>query len=377
MSIKVNIYRTFREDQRISMDMYAYYLDHYIKKNYNSVINLSSFTPKMMISKFLPSKLKMRFARFIEYPYQIRKNYQKYEINHIIDHGYSHLIRYPLNKKNTIVTVHDIIPILAWRGFIPNFRYPNKPRLVEYSINSLKNAAHIIAVSQNTKKDLIEHCGIKNDNISVIYNGCNSSFKPLQKSQREQLRNNKFKFPRDSFLMLITGEGYKNHETTLKILKELRSKKKNIYLVRLGPKNQNWENLKNYFSLNQYIIEFSGLELNVVSELYTAVDCLLFPSWYEGFGFPPLEAMANGLPVVASNVSSIPEVVGDAGLLYNPDDIEGMIKGITSIMNDKKTKDELINKGIKQSSLFTWENSIKKLINVYRSVINNNYPIKK
>ncbi len=103
----------------------------------------------------------------------------------------------------------------------------------------------------------------------------------------------------------------------------------------------------------------------------------MFPSWYEGFGFPPLEAMANGLPVVASNASSIPEVVGDAGLLYNPNDIEGMIKGITLIMNDKKTKYELINKGIKQSSLFTWENSVKKLINVYRSVINNNNPIKK
>ena len=140
------------------MDMYAYYLDHYIKKNYNSVINLSSFTPKMMISKFLPSKLKMRFARFIEYPYQIKKNYQKYEINHIIDHGYSHLVRYPLNKKNTIVTVHDIIPILAWKVLFPILAI-HINQVGWYSINSLKNAAHIIAVSQ--AKDLIDHCGLK------------------------------------------------------------------------------------------------------------------------------------------------------------------------------------------------------------------------
>ena len=370
MSIKVNLYRTFREDQRISMELYAHYLGHYIKKNFSSIIELSSFTPSMLISKYLPNKLKMRFARFVEYPYQIKKNYQKYEINHIIDHGYSHLVRYPLNKKNTIVTVHDIIPILAWRGIIPNFSYPHKPRLIEYSINSLREAAHIIAVSNNTKKDLIEHCGLKSENISVVYNGCSGSFRPFQENQKKQIRNNKFKFPRDSFLILITGEGYKNHETALKILKELRSKKKNIYLVRLGPKNHNWQNLKNNFSLDNYVIELSKLKQNEVSELYNSVDCLLFPSWYEGFGFPPLEAMANGLPVVASNVASIPEVVGEAGLLYNPSDVDGMVKGITSIMNDKKIKIEMINKGIKQSSFFTWEKSVKKLVNIYNDVLN-------
>lgn len=370
MSIKVNLYCTFREDHRISMEMYAYYLNHYIKKNYNSIIDISSFTPNMLISKYLPDKLKMRIARYIEYPYQIKKTHQNYEINHIVDHGYSHLIRYPLNKFNTIVTVHDIIPTLAWRGLIPNFNYPHKPILVEYSINSLKNATHIIAVSKNTKKDLIEQFGFKKENISVVYNGCSSSYKPLPKNQKEELRNNKFKFPKDSFLILITGEGYKNHETALKVLKELRSKKKNIYLVRLGAKNHDWDNLKYNYSLSQYIIELSGLALNEISKLYNSVDCLLFPSWYEGFGLPPLEAMANGLPVVASNVASIPEVVGDAGLLYNPNDVEGMIEGITLIMNDKKIKEEMINKGIKQSSFFTWEKSLEKIVNVYKSVLN-------
>ena len=87
--------------------------------------------------------------------------------------------------------------------------------------------------------------------------------------------------------------------------------------------------------------------------------------------------MANGLPVVASNVASIPEVVGDAGLLYDPNDVEGMIRGINLIMNDNNIKTEMIKKGIEQSSNFTWEKSVEKLVNVYRSVINNNYQIKK
>ena len=377
MKIKVNLYRTFKEDQRISMEVYADYLDYYIKKDYSSIFDLSSFKPTTLISKFLPDKLKMRFARFIEYPYQIKKIHQRYDINHVVDHGYSHLIRYPLNIKNTIVTVHDLIPLLTWKGLIPNFYYPHKPRLFEYSLRCLKNAAHIIADSQSTKKDLIEHCGLKKENISVIYLGSGKSFKPLPKDQKEILRKEKFKFPKDSFLILITGQSYKNHETALKVLQELRTKKSNIYIVRLGQKDKDWDKLKKNYSLDKYVIEFSWLELNEVSELYNSVDCLLFPSWYEGFGLPPLEAMASGLPVVASNAGSIPEVVDEAGFLFNPNDAKGMTKAINLIMDDKKIREKMIDKGIKQSSLFTWEKSIEKTVNVYKSLINRNNKIKR
>jgi glycosyltransferase involved in cell wall biosynthesis len=376
MHIKVNLYRTFKEDKRVSMDVYSDYLDYYIKKKYSSTIDISSFVPAKLISRFFPDKFKMRFARYIEYPYQIKKNHQKYNVDHIVDHGYSHLIKYPLCNKNTIVTVHDLIPLLSWKGLIPNYYYPHRPRLIEYSLKCLKDAAHVIAVSQNTKKDLIEHCGLKKENISVIYNGCGELFRPLLEDQKKKLRIHKFKFPQDSFLILITGGYYKNHETALKVLEELRLKKNNVYIVKLGHQDQDWNRLKNNFSLNRYIIELDWLKLNEVSELYNSVDCLLFPSFYEGFGLPPLEAMASGLPVVASNAASIPEVVDKAGLLYNPNDVKGMIQGINLIMNDKKIRKEIIDKGIKQSLLFTWDESIEKLVNVYKSVISKNNGIK-
>lgn len=369
MTIKVNLYRTFKDDKRVSMEVYSDYLDFYVKENHSSLIDISSFKPSTLISKFLFKSLSMRFARYVEYPYQIKKIQRRYDINHIVDHGYSHLIRYPLNRKNTIVTVHDLIPLLTWKGLIPNYNYPHRPRLFEYSIKFLRKAAHIIADSKNTKNDLIKHCDLKDENISVIYLGCGKSFKPLPKIQKEKLRKEKFKFPEDSFLILITGVAYKNHETALKVLRELRNKKNNIFIVRLGEKNKDWDKLKIKYSLYNYIIELSWLELNEVSELYNSVDCLLFPSWYEGFGLPPLEAMASGLPVVASNAASIPEVVGNAGLLYNPSDVKGMVYGINLIMNEKKTREKMIEMGIKQSSLFTWEKSIEKTVNIYKSVI--------
>ena len=134
MAIKVNLYRTFKKDNRVSMEVYSDYLNFYLKKNYNSIFDISSFKPTALISKFLFDKLEMRFARYIEYPYQIKNIHKKYDINHIVDHAYSHLIRYPLNCKNTVVTVHDLIPLLSWKGLIQNYNYPYRPRLFEYSL---------------------------------------------------------------------------------------------------------------------------------------------------------------------------------------------------------------------------------------------------
>ena len=375
MNIKLNLYKGFKEDKRISIEGYARFLEFYIKKdNNNKNISLSSYKPKQLMSRYFPNKINMRFARYIEYPLQIRTIHKKYDIHHIIEEGYAHLIDLPLDNKRTIVTVHDLIPLLSWKGIIHNLNYPHRPRLAEYSFNSLKRAAHIITISQNTKKDLIKFCGVKKKNISVIYNGCGKLFKPLPKKHKEILRKSKFNFPTDSFLILIIGhQSYKNHETALKVLSQLRLKKKNIYIVRLGRKNESWSKLKKYYSLDKYIIELNWLKPNEVSELYNSVDCLLFPSWYEGFGRPPLEAMASGVPVVASNVASIPEVVGKAGLLYDPNDVKGMTKGINLILKNKKVRNQMIKKGIKQSFLFSWEKNVEETIKVYKSIISRNY----
>ena len=318
----------------------------------------------------------MRFARYIEYPFQIRNVHRDFDIHHINENGYAHLINFPLNKNKTIVSVADLIPLLAWRGFIPNYSYPHRPRLAEHSFLKLKKAVHLIAASENTKKDLVEHCGCREEDITVIYLGCAKIFKPLPKHQKIELRNKKFKFPKNCFLILITGVAYKNHETALKVLKELRSKNKNIYIVRLGPQHNEddkvWTQLKNKYLLNEYVIEISNLTLREVSQLYNSVDCLLFPSWYEGFGRPPLEAMASGLPVIASNAASIPEVVGNAGFLYNPSDVQGMKQGINIIMNQENIRKKMVSRGLKQSSKFTWEKYVQEIVEVYKSVVNKN-----
>ena len=370
MSIYVNIFRDFKEYKRFSMDVYSDYLEFYLKQKYKSEIKVSSFIPRMLLSKTMPIMLKMRFARYIEYPFQIRKIRNAYDLNHIIEDGYAHLMNYPLDPKKTIVTVHDIIPLLSWKKLIPQLTYPHDPRLAKYSYKYLKKAAHIIAVSENTKKNLIKFCACKEENISVIYNGCGKSFTMLSEKKRNTLRYNKFKFPRNSFLILITGhQEYKNHFSALKIFEQIKKYKKNVFLVRLGRQSQMWKETKSKFAIKDNLIEINSMNHEDIVELYNSVDCLLFPSWYEGFGFPPLEAMACGIPVISSNAASLPEIVGDAGLMYKPNDLNGMIKGLISIIDNESIRKHMIANGLKQASKFTWEDNLKKTVNVYQSIL--------
>jgi glycosyltransferase involved in cell wall biosynthesis len=371
MKMKLKILGNFLEDERISMDLYSSYLEKYIKKNHYKEIDLSVFKPKKLFSRLLPSSLSMRFARYIEYPYQLIHNLET-DINHIIDHGYAHLINYPLNKKKTIITVHDIIPLLAWKNSVPNLQYPRNPIFAKYSLNSLKDAAHIITVSKNTKNDLLKHCKCRDDQVSVVYVGCDKKFRPYDYNLKNTIKYKKFNFPINSFLILITGhQHYKNHYAALKVLESIKSKTDlNCYLVRLGKPDNKWDLLKKKLFLEDYIIELSNLKNDEVIDLYNAVDCLLFPSVYEGFGSPPLESMACGVPVISSNAASLPEVVGEAGLLYDPIDISGMCEGLISLSRDIGRRNLMIEKGIQRAKNFTWEKNAKETINIYKKISN-------
>ena len=369
MKLKLQIFRDFHEDYRTSMDLYSSYLEKYIQKNHNFDIDLSVFKPKKLLSKYLPKSLSMRFARYIEYPYQIIDNTGA-DINHIIDHGYAHLIKYPLNKKNTIITVHDIIPLLSWKKVVPNLEYSRNPIFAKYSLNSLKNASHIITVSNNTKNDLIKYCECRDEQVSVIYLGCDLKFKSYNQNLKYRVRYNKFNFPKNSFLILIIGhQHYKNHETALRVLENLkRDYKDNFYLVRLGKPDEKWNLIKKKLFLEKYVIELSNLVNDEVVDLYNSVDCLLFPSFYEGFGSPLLESMACGVPIISSNIASIPEVVGEAALTYNPTDISGITAGLISILNQENKKKTIIEKGFKRVANFTWDKTVQKTINVYKKI---------
>ena len=150
----LTLFRDYEEDHRVSMDIYADGLKRALAIVTPKECIVNDYTPIMpsWLKKLrIPFSLKIRYARYIIYPYLAKRN--QGSINHIIDQSYGHLLN-TLDPKRTIITAHDIIPILAWKGLIPKFSYPHFPLLYKMSIKALSKARAIIAVSQNTKNDL-------------------------------------------------------------------------------------------------------------------------------------------------------------------------------------------------------------------------------
>ena len=368
--LDVMLFRDFEEDQRRSMEIYADNLAQGLREIGQNEITVHEYTPQ--ISKalwWLPNKydLKIRYSRYISYPKQAVSHQKK--INHIIEDGYTHLIR-RIAPQRTIITVHDLMPLLRWKGIVNGLGYSHRPRLYEYSLSYLRKAACVIAMSENTKRDLIEHCGCDEDSVKVSYQGIAKNLKPAAPQERMQLRKS-FGLPgKEIHVILITGHQlYKNHRICLQVIQRLQTKcRKKIQLVRLGRDCPEWKLYLKDADLQHDPIRVEGLTDERLQQLYNSVDCLLFPSAYEGFGRPPLEAMACGTPVVASTAGALPEVVADAGLVADSQDVEGLAEAVHNILENLDLREELVQRGITCAKTFTWKRHATDILGIYRNL---------
>ena len=356
------------------MDLYADFLSRGIRKHYPDEYLLSECLPK--VPRYLSSfpnafNTKMRILRYLSYPGQMKQLGKG--VFHIIEHGYAHLLKESNLKDKGIVTVHDLIPMLKWKGMIGGMKPSRKPRFSLYSLSFLENAKKIIAISENTKKDLVNLLGLNPNKIDVIHYGVGSEFKPNTETSKKELRQC-LGLPHHTKLILITGqEEYKNHQACLQAMQIIEKKyDRPVQMVRLGRNNNHWQEIKECHNLENKIINIETLALSQVAKLYNSVDMLLFPSHYEGFGRPPIEAMACGLPVVCSNAASLPEVVGDAALVSQPDDYKKISANVLSILNNDDLRKDLIERGFKNVSRFSWTKNIEKTVNIYNKVLSDN-----
>lgn len=366
----VTLFRDYFEDRRTSMEVYGDNLAAQFTASPCEEFTIQEYRPELTaMIRVLPEKfnLQMRMARYVSYPSQAR--HVQGEINHILDHGYAHLLL-TLDPKRTVITVHDIIPVLAGQGKIPGVVPGRRNRLSEFSASFLNKAAHIIAISSSTRQDLITHCGCSPDRISVVYYGLQPGFRHFSDQEQAQCRSNLNLPDMSTKLVLITGaEFYKNQSTSLQVFEKLLSiSKQPIKLVRLGRKSGKWNAMLQKSSAVEHTIHLEYLSPEKMVDLYNGVDCLLFPSWYEGFGLPPVEAMACGTPVVTSNRASLPEAVGDAALIFDPDDVDGLARAVADLLQDKGYREKQITKGYKQIQRFSWQRNARQTRDIYQRV---------
>lgn len=275
------------------------------------------------------------------------------EIIHISSQGYAHLAHF-FPRDKLIITCCDIIPFI-----FPENKFFIQRMLLNFTFSGLKKAKKIIAISNSTKNDLIRYLHIPKEKIKVIYPGILKDFKPLNIKKKN--------------FILYVGAYYKSKNLTVLFKSFLKISKiyPNLRLVIVNDKN----NLPKELSLlmnNLHLsdkIDFTGnISEKTLIRLYNQAKLLIHPSIYEGFGLPVLEAMACGCPVLTSNKSSLSEVVGNAGIVVNPNDINGFIEGIKEIIANNKLKKELVKRGLKQAQKFYWLRTANETLKIYKDI---------
>ena len=234
-------------------------------------------------------------------------------------------------------------------------------------LKSLNSKSHALCISKKTRSDLLSISNIEPNKVGVFYPGLRNDF---DKNYKTKIDINKFlNIPENSkyILCLSTLEPRKNLRTSIEIFERmiLNSNFDNLYLVLTGAKG--WGKIDeqiNTFSnkIKKKIIITGYVDDNIVYHLYKSSLCFLYPSFYEGFGLPPLEAMAAGTPVIISNRGSLPEIFGKATKVFDPYDITGMTSKIHYLYLNSKKREEEGNKLKKFSKLFTWKKSSEEII---------------
>ena len=282
-----------------------------------------------------------------------------------IFHATEHLLP-PLKNAKTVFTLHDLI-----FQFFPEYHLPlNRWFLTNAMPHFVRRADAIIAVSECTKRDAIHVYNVPPEKITVIYEGVNPALHPVDDPNLIAQARARYADNQPFIFFVGTIEPRKNLIALVDALRELRARGLPHRLLIAGRKG--WLYQDTFEHVKQMGMESEIVFLDYVPDadlpaLFAACSAFVFPSLYEGFGLPPLEAMACGAPVIASNTSSLPEVLGDAALYVNPRDIE-IAAAIERVIGDHALCDELRARGIAQAAKFSLERAARETLDVYERV---------
>lgn len=267
----------------------------------------------------------------------------------------------------SVITVHDLAFLIY-----PQFLTKDSARYYGQIDQAVRRTDAIIAVSNATKQDIIRHLGVPEHKVTVIHEASSPIFHPLEGPGPRQRIQAKYKLDGDFLLFVSTLEPRKNVPTLLRAFRQLLdSYHPAVKLAVVGEKGWLYDevfSLVTDLKLQDDVAFLGRVPTEDLLWLYNSAQLLASPSFYEGFGFTPLEAMACGTPVVVSNVSSFPEVVGDAALLVDPNDADELAVAMWRLLSDSELRTSLIAKGLKRAASFSWDKAAQETLQVYHSL---------
>lgn len=312
----------------------------------------------------IASKRHHRFFEQHYFPNNLKK--ENVDMYHIPQNGIGICDSIPCKK---VVTIHDLIPYIlpetVGKSYLAKF-LKEMPRIIELSDG-------IITVSECSKKDILKFFSIDENKVFVTPLAADSKYKPLNKDKCQEILREDYNIDKP-FILYIGGFSPRKNVSSLMIAfsKVRKNLDREHDLVIVGANKDEGGLLKELcLDLNiESNIKFTGfVPEDLLPVFYNACEVFAYPSLYEGFGLPPLEAMSCGAPVITSNISSIPEVVGDGGILIDPFNMKNLMYSLEALLNDKTIRDELTSKGLKRAANFSWEKTSEKTIQVYNKIL--------
>ncbi|MEM2364013.1 MAG: glycosyltransferase [Candidatus Bathyarchaeia archaeon] len=380
MKIAIDIQPLYTESRNHGIGRYAYNIVESLLKidNKNQYFLVGRANPNYPEVKFLGNYKQILIdlgdgpdltdEKTIEiYSKKVREIIKQYDIDvyHLVSGMTPDVIFPDPPPRNLVVTVYDLIPVI-----LDYFsKWPPKIS-VDYmkKMNLLKRfAKKIIAISNNTKQDIIKYLDVPRERIETIYPGVDPKFRYFKEPK---------KFEDNGYILYIGGYEYrKNIQRLIQAYGKLPDALKERYnlVLDIVPPDAVINELNDLCLFHGVSNKVKYVHPNdeELVDLYKGASLLVYPSLYEGFGLPILEAMASGVPVVCSNTSSMPEVAGDSALLANPYDPNDIARKIETVLINEKIREELVRKGLERSRLFDWKTCANRTIAVYDKLVSN------
>lgn len=301
------------------------------------------------------------------------------EIDELKEIDLVHFLTFDLFQKSLpsnlalpfVVTVHDVTPLVFSKHYPSGIR--GKFNLY-FQKKALKKASKIITVSEASKKDIVRYLGIKEDKVAIVYSGISKEFKEIK--EKEKLEGVKKKYNLPGQFAFYSGNVNWN-KNILNMAEATLDAGLDLVIVGKSFTNRNHLDHPELKSFKSFLDKYDGnskihilgfVPTKEMVSILNLASVALFVSFYEGFGFPILEAQKCGVPVITSNTSSMPEVGGKGALFIDPEKVNEIKDAIRLIMNDEKLRAELIKKGFENSNRFSWEKCARETIAVYQSI---------
>lgn len=280
-----------------------------------------------------------------------------------------HYVLPPLVSCPSVVTIHDCIHLM-FPQYLPN-RFALTYARTFLSL-AARRATRVITVSESSKRDILRFVDTAPDKIDVIYNAYDERFGEEPREEDVVRVRERYQLQDEFVLYAGNVKPHKNVERLIDAFHLVRQRGlDHLKLVVIGDEVSHYASLRravHRYNLHRYVRFLGYMPEDTLAIMYRLAGVFVFPSLYEGFGLPPLEAMASGTPVVVSNVSSLPEVAGDAAILVNPLDPSDIADGIVRVLTNDDLRRDLRRKGVERARQFSWEASARRVREIYAQV---------